>query len=100
MDLEVLNQVILIYLVSLTFILMFLFAPIFHPKLLGRHFNAYNTIDNQNIIRESDLALCKYWVKQSVYFRLATTVELGVVIIDVKIQYCHGVVEGNMYRVI
>ena len=42
------------------------------------------------------LALEKYWVTQSGYFRLATTVVLGVGIVDGKLLYCNGVVEGNM----
>ena len=44
----------------------------------------------------SDLALDKYWVTQSDYFRLATTVSLGMGIIDGKLLYCPGVVEGNL----
>ena len=71
-----------IYLVSLTFFLMFMFAP---PKFLGGYFNSCNAIDNQNRIRKSDLALNKYWVTQSGYFRLVTTVTLGVGITDVKL---------------
>ena len=52
-------------------------------------------IDNHNRMRQSDTALDKYWVTQSSYFRLATTVELGMGITDVKLLYCHGVAEGN-----
>ena len=46
-------------------------------------------------MRQSDFSLEKYWVTQSGYFRLATTVALGMGITDGKILYCHGVVEGN-----
>ena len=53
------------------------------------------TIGCGNRIRNSDLALEKYWVTQSGYFRLATTVALGMVITDGKLIYCHGVAEGN-----
>ena len=46
----------------------------------------------------SDLALEKYWVTQSSYFRLATTVALGMGITDGKLLYCHSDVEGNFYK--
>ena len=42
-----------------------------------------------------DLLLEKYWVTKSGYFRLATTVALGMGITDGKLLYCHGVAEGN-----
>ena len=46
-------------------------------------------------MRKSDLSLEKHWVTQSGYFRLATTVALGMVITYGKLQYCHGAAEGN-----
>ena len=46
-------------------------------------------------MRQSDLLLEKYWVTQSGYFRLATTVALGMGITDGKLLYCYGVAEGN-----
>ena len=46
-------------------------------------------------MRQSDLSLEKYWVTQSGYFRLTTTVALGMGITDGKLPYCHGVAEGN-----
>ena len=46
-------------------------------------------------MRQSDLSLEKYWVTQSGYFRLATTMALGMGITDGKLLYCHGVAEGN-----
>ena len=46
-------------------------------------------------MRQYDLLLEKYWVTQSGYFRLATTVALGMGITDGKLLYCHGVEEGN-----
>ena len=49
-------------------------------------------------MRQSDLSLEKYWVTQSGYFRLATTVALGMGITDGKLLYCHGVAEGNVGR--
>ena len=46
-------------------------------------------------MRQSDLLLEKYWVTQSGYFRLATTVALSMGITDGKLLYCHDVAEGN-----
>ena len=56
--------------------------PVFHPRLIGRYFNACNAIDNHNRMRQSNISLEKYWVTQSGYFRLATTVALGMGIKD------------------
>ena len=75
---------------------MFLFAPVVCPHLIGRYFNACNAIYNHNRMRHSDTALEKYWVTQSVYFRLATNMALGMGITDGKLPYCHGVAERNM----
>ena len=44
---------------------------------------------------QSDPAVDKYWVTQSGYFRLATTVELGMMIIYGNIILCHGISEGS-----
>ena len=49
-------------------------------------------------MRQSDLDLEKYWVSQSGYFILVTSVTLGVGITDGKLLYCHGVTEVNVYR--
>ena len=46
-------------------------------------------------MRKSDILLEIYWVTQSGYFRLETTVVLGMGITDGKLLYCHGVAEGN-----
>ena len=70
-------------------------CPVVRPHLLGRCFNACNSIDNHNRMRQSDILLEKYWVTQRGYFRLATTVALGMGITDGKLLYCHGVAEGN-----
>ena len=51
--------------------------PVVLPHLIGRYFNVCNKIDNHNRMRQSALALEKYWVTQCVYFRLATTLILG-----------------------
>ena len=47
-----------------------------------------------------DLPLDKYWVKKSVYFRLANTMELGMGIAYGKLLYCNGVAEGNVDKTI
>ena len=47
-------------------------------------------------MQHSDLELEKYWVTQSGYFRLATTVALDKSITDGKLLYCYGVAEGNV----
>ena len=47
-------------------------------------------------MRKSDIALEKYWVTQSGYFRLATTVALGMGITYGKLLFCHGFSEGNV----
>ena len=70
--------------------------PVVGPRLLCRYFNACYAIDNQNRMWKSDLALESYWVTQSGYFRLATTVELGICITDWNLLYCHGVAEVNV----
>ena len=46
-------------------------------------------------MRQSDILLEKYWVTQSSYFRLATTMALGMCIAYGKLLYCHGVEEVN-----
>ena len=62
-------------------------CPVVRPHLLGRYFNVCNSIYNHNRMRQSDIVLDKYWVKHSGYFRLATTVALGVVITDGKLLF-------------
>ena len=44
-------------------------------------------------MRQSDIELEKYWVTQSGYFRLETTVALGMGITYGKLLFCHGVSE-------
>ena len=70
-------------------------CPIFCTHLIVRYFNDCNAIDNQNRMRQSDLALDKYWVTQSGYFRLSTTVTLGMGIIDTKLLLCHVISEQS-----
>ena len=61
--------------------------------MLGRYFNVCNAIDNQNIMRQFYPALDKYWVIQSGYFILTTTVALGMGITEGKILSCHDILE-------
>ena len=70
--------------------------PIVYPHFLGRYLNACNAIDNHNKTQQYDIALDKYRVTQSDYFRLATTVTLGIGITDGNILYFRGVSEGNV----
>ena len=72
--------------------------PVVCPHLIVRYSNACNAIEIHNSMRQSDLALDKYWVTQSGYFRLETTVALGMVITDGNLLYCRSVSEGNIDR--
>ena len=65
--------------------------PVSPPNLIGRYSGACNERKNHNRMRQYGLTLDKYWVSQSGYFRLATTVALGVFITDGKILFCHGI---------
>ena len=64
-------------------------CPIFIPHFIGQYLNACDEIYNHNRMRKSDLALEKYRVIHVEYFRLATTVALGMGITDGKILFCH-----------
>ena len=81
------NQVIPIYLIYLTTILNVSICAVVCYRFLEIYFNAYNTIDNLNRMHQSGLALYKYWVTQSEYFRVATSVELVMRITDEKSFY-------------
>ena len=63
--------------------------PVVSPCLIDRYFNACNEIENQNGMRQSEIVLDKYWVTQSGYFRLETTVALGMGITYGKLPFCH-----------
>ena len=69
--------------------------PVLHPCVIGRHFSGCNSIDNHIRMQKSDLALDKYWVTQSGYFRLVTTVTLGMGLADGKLLFCHGISEQS-----
>ena len=71
-------------------------CPVVSTHLLVRYFNACNEIYNHNWIWQSDIALDKYCVIQSGYFRLATKVALSMGIIYGNLLYCRGVSEVNV----
>ena len=60
--------------------------------------HACNAIENHNRVRQYDLALDKYWVTHSGYFRFATTVVLGIGITDWELLHYLGVAEGNVEK--
>ena len=70
-------------------------SPIFHPHNIGIYFNSCNTIYNHNRMQQTDLMLEKYLVTQNEYFRLETTVSLGMGITDGKLLFCHIFSEEN-----
>ena len=72
--------------------------PVLCSQFIGRYFNYCNAIDNYNRMRQSDIALEKYWVTYSVYFILETTVTLRMDITDQKLLYWHGVSEVNVHK--
>ena len=65
--------------------------PVLCNQLIGSYFSSYNAIENQNRMRQSDIALEKYWATQSGYFRLATIVALGIGITNAKLLLYNGV---------
>ena len=67
--------------------------PVLHIHTIVRYFSACNTIYNHNRIIQSNLAIEKYRVAQSGYFRLSNTVELGMGISDWKLLFCNGISE-------
>ena len=69
--------------------------PVIFPHMIGRYFSACNTIDNHNRMCQSDLALEKYWLNHSGYFRLATTVALCMGITYGKLIFYNRVSEKN-----
>ena len=87
---EVLNQVIPVYLVSLTFFNVYV-HPVVRPPFRGGYFYSCNIIYGYNRMGQSDLVIEKYWVTQGGYFRILATVSLGMGILDWKLVYSHVV---------
>ena len=61
----------------------------FFPHILGRYFNT---------MKQNDIIIDKYWVKQSGYFRLMTIVALDMWIKYVNRLLCCGISEKIGYR--
>ena len=59
--------------------------------VLVGHINFCNKINNHINTHKYDLELDKYWVTQSGYFRLETTVSLGMCITDRNFLFCNGI---------
>ena len=72
--------------------------PVVCPNFIGRYFYACNTIENQNRMQKYGPELEKYWFTHSGYFRLANTVSLGTGIKQRKLLFCHGILEGLVYK--
>ena len=66
-------------------------CPFVCPHLTGSCFNDCNTIDNHIRMRQYDLALEKYWITQSDYFRYATIVVLGMGVKYENLLLCHSI---------
>ena len=73
-------------------------CPVLCHHFIGSNFSACNTIYNYNRMRQSDVALEKYWETQSVYFRIADTVALGMGIKDGRILLCHIISQQSKYN--
>ena len=84
-----------VYLFSLAIIFNVSIHPAVCPYVLGRYFNSCNAMDKHNRMQQSDLALEKYCVTQGGYFRLATTVVMGMGITDTKLLFCRGISEQS-----
>ena len=70
-------------------------CSVVHPTILGRNYNAYNSIEQHKKMWQCDLALEKYLVTQTTYFRIGTTVALGMEIADATFLFCHSIEMGN-----
>ena len=74
--------------------------PVPCHRVIGRHFTACNKKCNHNSMVQYDVALEKYWAIQGVYFRLATTLELGMGITDGKLLLFHVISDKIKYKTI
>ena len=72
---------------------------IFHLKI-ERYYIVCNEIYKHNRMRQSDLAVDKYWVTYSGYFRLVTTVTLVIGITYGNFLFCHGISEQSNNKTI
>ena len=92
MEMEVLIQVITIYLILVIFSNVYILHAVSN-HIIARNFNSYNAIYHHNKMWKYELSLDKYWVTQSDYFRHETAVVLGVDIIDSNTILCHCISE-------
>ena len=67
--------------------------PVLCHRAIGRHFSACNAIDNYNRMRQSGVGIDKYRSNQSVYFRIAAKVELGMEITYWDLLFYHVISE-------
>ena len=66
-----------------------------YPCIVYSGLNSCNAIYQHNNMCKYDLALEKYWVTQSGYFRLATTVALDMGITYGKLLFCHSISQDS-----
>ena len=69
--------------------------PVVRPHLVGSYFNASDAIENHNRMQYYGIAPDKYWLTQRGYFRIKTTVELGIDITYRKLLFCHSISEES-----
>ena len=67
------------------------------PHVIGAYLNICKEIENHIKMRKYDIALEKYWVTQSGYFRLMTIVFLVTGITDVRLLLYQGISEEIRY---
>ena len=63
--------------------------------MLSRYLNVFDAIDWHRNMQKYESVLEKYWLKQSSYFRIRTTVEWGMGMVDAKLSFCHVLSWGN-----
>ena len=88
-----------IYLSILTNLLMLPFALLLFPLLCQKK-SAVNEVDYHNKLRQSDLALDKWWVTQCGWLRLCTTVVMGMNITNCWKLFSYGVKRDHYDKLI
>ena len=74
--------------------------PVLYHHVIDSYFSDCYAINNHNRMRQFELVLYKYWVTQSGYFRLVTTVALGMGLTDGNLLFCHGISEKSKDKTI
>ena len=72
--------------------------PDIRTRFLGRYYNSCNSIYNHYSMRQSDLALEKYWMTQSGYFRHATIVVLGMCITYGELLFYNVILKASVEK--